>query len=544
MRKKLLALLLAAALALSLLAGCGGESVASALLKLLEGRYPNISIEIDPELEADLRQAIRKAEAENAGDDAAVIRAALEKLVGSTVTFRKLGEGQQGDTTFDLVFYSGSDPDKAAQAAYSQWHPILSNVPDDGQYDTSLAMVETNSGVWMLVKATVEKAGTVDKPDKDDDEPETQEPKDPYTDNGKNSYTVNTKDGLQKLYNDLKGTSDFATAKITLNSSATLGQEWPVDITFTGELNGNNHKITMTGTRTQGLFNEIGASGLVQNVDIEVSGTIYNSSYDVGAVAGTNGGTVTGCSVTGGSISSSGISDGVGGVVGFNFGGSVNNCYSTNAVNGGYAGGVVGYNYNGGTVNDCYSTGTVSCGSAGGYAGGVVGLNSQNSSVTGCYHADGEVSGGIAGGVVGWNDSSTVTACYSTGTVTGTQSSGFTGTGGVVGFNYNGGTVTACYHAGTVQGGSKNGGVVGRNWTGGTVNDCYWSGQVSSYGIGYDDYYISPTNVNANQVTANGDTDPTDGIVNWETALAGLNGQNTGYTFGGEDMNNPTLTKN
>ena len=170
MRKKLLALLLAAALALSLLAGCGGgESVASALLKLLDGRYPNISIEIDPELEADLRQAIRKAEAENAGDDDAVIRAALEKLVGFTVTFRKLGEGQKGDTAFDLVFYAGSDPGKAAQAAYSQWNIVFDNVPDDGQYDTSLAMVETNSGVWMLVKATVEKAGTVDKPDKDDE---------------------------------------------------------------------------------------------------------------------------------------------------------------------------------------------------------------------------------------------------------------------------------------------------------------------------------------------------------------------------------------
>ena len=46
---------------------------------------------MDPDLEADLRQAIRTAESENAGDDAAVIRAALETLLGSKVTFRKLG---------------------------------------------------------------------------------------------------------------------------------------------------------------------------------------------------------------------------------------------------------------------------------------------------------------------------------------------------------------------------------------------------------------------------------------------------------------------
>ena len=194
--KRLLALLLAAALALAVLVGCGGgqQSAAQALLKLLDGKYPNISIEIDPDLEADLRQAISQAEAENAGDDDAVIRAALEKLVGSTVTFRNLGDGQQGDTTFDLVFYSGTDPDKAAQAAYSQWNIVFANVPDDGKYGTGLAMVETNSGIWMLVKATVEKAGTVDKPDKDDDpEPE------PSTITGEGfTYNKTTKEAAQK----------------------------------------------------------------------------------------------------------------------------------------------------------------------------------------------------------------------------------------------------------------------------------------------------------------------------------------------------------
>ena len=163
--KRLLALLLAAALALAVLVGCGSgqQSAAQALLKLLDGKYPNISIEIDPDLEADLRQAISQAEAENAGDDDAAIRAALEKLVGSTVTFRNLGDGQQGDTTFDLIFYAGTDPDKAAQAAYSQWNIVFDNVPDDGKYGTGLAMVETENGIWMLVKATVEKAGTEDK---------------------------------------------------------------------------------------------------------------------------------------------------------------------------------------------------------------------------------------------------------------------------------------------------------------------------------------------------------------------------------------------
>ncbi len=260
MRKKLLALLLAAALALSLLAGCGGgESVASALLKLLEGRYPNISIEIDPDLEADLRQAIRKAEAENAGDDDAVIRAALEKLVGYTVTFRNLGEGQQGDTTFDLVFYAGSDPGKAAQAAYSQWNPILSNVPDDGKYDTSLAMVETNSGVWMLVKATVEKAGTVDKPD-----PEPV----------KTSITV-ANDMLGDLNNILRNNPSIT----TVNFSG-ITDKIPA-----GVLSGTNVSkiIVSTTTNVENAFS--GVSGLTIEVTAPDTGTggTVNSSILGGA---------------------------------------------------------------------------------------------------------------------------------------------------------------------------------------------------------------------------------------------------------------------
>ena len=227
--KKLLALLLSAALALSLLAGCGGESVARSLLALLDGKYANVSVEMDPDLEADLRQAIRTAESENAGDDAAAIRAALETLLGSKVTFRKLGEGQQGDTAFDLIFYAGADPDKAAQAAYSQWNPILSNVPDDGQYDTSLAMVETENGVWMLVKATVEKAGTVDKPDKDD------EP-DPVT--------------LEKLSVTVSSTTSYK-----------VGDKFDPDVlTVTATYSNGKHEI-IDATRYTAIINGLDADG-------------------------------------------------------------------------------------------------------------------------------------------------------------------------------------------------------------------------------------------------------------------------------------------
>ena len=285
--KKLLALLVSAALMLSLLAGCGnGESVASALLKLLDGRYPNISIEIDHDLEADLRQAIRKAEAENAGDDAAVIRAALETALGSTITFRYLGDGQQGDTTFDLVFYAGSDPDKAAQAAYSQWNLVFANVPDDGQYDTALAMVETENGVWMLVKATVDKAGTPDKPDKDDDEPETQEPPEQekgYTvsEDGK-TYEVYNADGLMAWNKAVQGNLSL---NCTLTSNIDLtGTNWtPIgtgsDNAYTGTFDGGGHKI---------LNLKVNASGQCGGLFGYIEGaTVKNLTLDAPAVSTT-----------------------------------------------------------------------------------------------------------------------------------------------------------------------------------------------------------------------------------------------------------------
>ena len=464
--KRLLALLLAAALALAVLVGCGSgqQSAAQALLKLLDGKYPNISIEIDPDLEADLRQAISQAEAENAGDDDAAIRAALEKLVGSTVTFRNLGDGQQGDTTFDLIFYAGTDPDKAAQAAYSQWNIVFDNVPDDGKYGTGLAMVETENGIWMLVKATVEKAGTVDKPDKDDDEPETQEPPEQekgyteVTDSNGNvtGYTVNTKDGLQNLFEDKWSNARSATITLTTNQTVT-GTFGDSSHPFTGTLQseaGKQVTITLSSEsgqpRTQGLFNEIGIGGTVQDVDIQVTGTISNPGGTIGAVAGTNYGTIENCDVTDGTIESTNKGD-VGGIVGYNYG-TIKSCSSAAAVkNGQNTGGIAGSNSvnsgKSGTITDCCSTGTVTS-------------NNSNSNT---------------GGVVGYNEGATITACYSIGDITGygNESSYAGGVAGDNMFNsdFGGGQIIACYWSGYNGAGTGSGSSSGITEVDGATTD-------------------------------------------------------------------------
>ena len=159
--KRLLALLLAAALALSLLAGCGGgqQSVSQVLLNLLDGQYQNVSVEIDSDLEAKLRQAISESETDEE------LRAALERLLGGGISFQRLGSGQQGDSAWTLIIYPGTDPNAAARSVYLDLDKVFAALPDDGVYSSGFAMAEMENGYAILVKATVDKAGTEDKPD-------------------------------------------------------------------------------------------------------------------------------------------------------------------------------------------------------------------------------------------------------------------------------------------------------------------------------------------------------------------------------------------
>ena len=149
--------------------------------------------------------------------------------------------------------------------------------------------------------------------------------------------------------------------------------------------------------------------------------------------------------------------------------------------------------------------------------GGVVGSTDYDSStVTGCT-VSGTVSGNSnVGGVVGLNYyGSTLIACYATCSV---NSNGF-GIGGVAGRNY--GTMTACYHAtGSVLDSEVYiGGVVGRNYD--TVTACYWKNN-QEQGIG--DHLAGTI----------GETTKVDGTtVTWQTAVDAMNAalQNTEWRY-------------
>ena len=163
---------------------------------------------------------------------------------------------------------------------------------------------------------------------------------------------------------------------------------------YTGTFDGQGHTISGLGGLAYsnapyvGLFGN--NSGTIKNVGVVES--YFNEGMCVGGVCGYNkGGTITGCYNTG-QVSGSNF---VGGVCGLNENGTITGCYNTGKVSDSdYVGGVCGYN-NGGTITGCYNTGTVSDSYN---VGGVCGSNFKGT-ITSCYTNDGSVCGVDSGTV-------------------------------------------------------------------------------------------------------------------------------------------------
>ena len=294
-----------------------------------------------------------------------------------------------------------------------------------------------------------------------------------YTDDGNGNYTVTSAEGLKNIAELVNGGK--TDINITLDKNIDLtGKEWtPIGTSsssYTGTFDGGNHTIsglTVKGSdEYAGLFGYIDKVGTVKNVKLEKVQITSDYQYAyVGGVAGNNNGAIENCSVSG-SVSGNSTYNSVGGVVGYQWGGSITRCSSSATVNGtGSVGGVVGQTNYGATLTACYSTENVT-------------LESNNSD------------NNYAGGVVGVNGaSSTLTACYATGKVTGTGTgSGSIYVGGVTGNNASG-TLTACYHAAETVSGpdGATGGVTGRNYDANvgipSITACYWQNN-QAQGIG------------------------------------------------------------
>ena len=565
--KRLLSLLLTALLAVTVLAGCGGgKALSQVIVDLLDGLYANISVEAD----SDLTAALKKAAAEG-GTEEEILSRMIEilNLNGGSITFTRLGSGQQGDHAVTLYFQTGTDPDAAARNALAQWASVLGTLPDDGSYQGDVAMIEAENGYYIALDVEVVKAGKPDKPDTDEDD-STPAPgptdvgfaNDDYSVSGtaeQKTFTVKTVTGLE-TWADYVRTGNGNT-NCTLEASVALTGSWePVgndETPYTGTFNGGGNAITnltvTANTEYQGLFGFIDESGQVLNVTLENANITVtdDSTQHVGIVAGYNAGLVQDCTVSG-RVEAPQY---VGGIVGTNSStGTVSGCVSSATVIGGgiRTGGIVGSN-DGGTIQSCSFSGSVEGDSQ---VGGIAGYNSKTITeckVTGSVSATGEKTGGIVGSNAG-----EIASCVSTGSVTNTGgSSDGMNVGGVAGDNLVGAQITACYHTnGLVRGRTTVGGVAGVNsgqitacystsdvsgsiWVvGGAVGSnfgkisaCYWKGTVSSGRGGVANQQGSGT---ADEIGENS--------VTWESATEAMNDACEGLYSTADPTNPPKLT--
>jgi len=135
-------------------------------------------------------------------------------------------------------------------------------------------------------------------------------------------------------------------------------------------------------------------------------------------------------------------------------------------------GGLAGANE--GSITACYTGGSVTGTEEGDNVGGLVGWN--HGGTTDCYSTC-SVSGidecDNLGGLVGFNSGS-VTDCYATGSIDGIGWD-CDRVGGLVGAND--GSLASCYSTGSVRGSGRVGGLVGWN-SAGSITDCYATGSV------------------------------------------------------------------
>ena len=247
-----------------------------------------------------------------------------------------------------------------------------------------------------------------------------------YTIESDGSYTVTSADGLMNVAELVNGgKSDI---NITLDTDIDLtGKDWtPIgtdyDNSYKGTFDGGGHTITgltfTTNDEYAGLFGWLNRAGTVKNVVMD--GIQITCNHRLGYA---------------------------GGVAGFSWGGTIENCSVSGSVSGTIcAGGVVGIQWEA-SITGCSSSATVKGTS---YVGGVAGETNAGATMAACY-ATGNVTIEIdpienirGGGLVGFNAGSSVLACYATGNVTSTGSStGNVDIGGFLGENNS--FVTACY---------------------------------------------------------------------------------------------------
>ena len=312
----------------------------------------------------------------------------------------------------------------------------------------------------------------------------------------------------------------------TLSASYVMGQDinlnnvsfTPIAGAFAGTLDGRDKKIMNLKIHVSGhaaLFVKLGSGGNIKNLGIEEFDV--TGSGRVGSLVANNFGTLTNCyavdSDESTDLSGGASPDYVGGLVGYQEGGSITSSYATGEPKGGNGkddvGGLVGYQ-DSGSITSSYATGDIDGGEGADLVGGLVGRQ-YGGIITSSYatgHVDGSSGSDSVGGLVGRPDSGSITSSYATGDIDGGGSSD--NVGGLVGLHA-GGSATFSYATGHVDGEEGDSDLIGS-----LVGFQIIGSVTSSYGFG---------------ATANGETSNTQGAppsgVSSASALTQANSGNS-----------------
>ena len=173
--------------------------------------------------------------------------------------------------------------------------------------------------------------------------------------------------------------------------------------------------------------------------------------------------------------------DCIGGICGYNDGGTIQNCYSAATVCGdSYIGGICGRSRSNSIIENCYNAGNVY--GNGRSIGGICGYNF--SIIENCYNV-GKVNGkfyvgGIVGESSGYDNTIWIKDCYNRGNVIG-DTKDIGGIGGYIGSSL----VENCYSQATVSGNTNVGGICGNSNKVDFQNAYYDSNLYTGNAIGY-----------------------------------------------------------
>ncbi|HOV33374.1 MAG TPA: GLUG motif-containing protein [Candidatus Hydrogenedens sp.] len=294
------------------------------------------------------------------------------------------------------------------------------------------------------------------------------------------NISISTVDQLQKIGKSLDYPW-FGNYNLTATINAKTTEGWnsqkgfePIT-KFCGTINGKGYKIRglyikRADTDNVGLIACLSPGGKVTRLILE--NCQITGSWKVGGLVGKNvRGTIENCKVTNGQIKGDIY---VGGLIGQSNGGSI--------VKSSVSGTVEGYDTVGGILGQNIDTSIIACGTSAQIKGdinlgGFVGLHSSGS-ISECYSTGtiNEPGSQFVGGFVG-NNAGHIINCYSTSRVI-----AYSNAGGFSGTNSN--TIEKCYSVGVVRGTSTDaeletvGGFNGLNKKG-KFNFCYWDMEAS-----------------------------------------------------------------